>query len=230
MNILIGEDNPITRQVMEAQVLSRGHTVTAVSSAAEVVAHHATSHFDLLLLDFHLDEDAPIIIERMQAHRPLPRIYLLTAESAVRLQPKAEGLPVEAIWTKPLQSHHLDLLAAQPPDATGTEAGQALRELLGPHTERSKKIIDIFTEESPHYLRAMKQAAADQRARDLQATVHKAKAGYGYLGLTRLYKQLDALEERLDKPVLWADIENELDQLEAATRMILRQLTQEPKS
>lgn len=233
MNILIGEDNPVTRQVMEAQVLARGHTVATASTAAEVVAHHTAAHFDVLLLDFHLDEDAPVVLERLRtaSTRALPRVYLLTAESALRMAPKVEGLSVEAVWTKPLRPDHLDQLkpaiANSNPDtpiATG-----ALNELLGNNTGRLKKIIAIFIQETPKYLHAMKQATAGQQAAELQATVHKAKAGYGYLGLTALHRQLDALEEQLDKPVVWNEIEKEVDAIETATHQVLRQLTQESK-
>ncbi|MCU0420135.1 MAG: response regulator [Cyclobacteriaceae bacterium] len=232
MNILIGEDNSVTRQVMEAQVGARGHTVTTASTAAEVVAHHAAIPFDVVLLDFHLDEDAPVVLQRMQAAhtQPWPRIFLLTAESAVRMAPKAEGLPVEAVWTKPLQPDHLDQLN-RPATSSGKTEGaiQSLSELLGNNPERLKKIIDIFVRETPKYLHAMKQAVAARHARALQATVHKAKAGYGYLGLTALHHQLDDLEEKLDKPVAWDDVENEVNQLEVATLGVLRQLTQAPK-
>lgn len=55
-NILIIEDHPVNRFLLNNQLESAGHKVTNAESAQEALSILATTHFDLILLDFNLPD------------------------------------------------------------------------------------------------------------------------------------------------------------------------------
>jgi CheY-like chemotaxis protein len=203
MNVLIAEDNFITQQVLESIVQTKGFSTQVAGSCEEVLTSLTSLSFDLVLLDYHLDEDAPVIIQKIRALNHANKsvsILLMSADSEAALVEKAQSLDVDGILPKPFMPEHLDSWLAdkkKTPVAPTTISLARLENLMGNNQVRINKVIQSFMEETPRNLEEMMRLHHARLLPDLKTLVHKVKAGYSYLGLTELHSKLNTLEHSL---------------------------------
>jgi CheY-like chemotaxis protein len=203
MNVLIAEDNFITQQVLESIVQTKGFSTQVATSCEEVVNALKSITFDLVLLDYHLDEDAPVIIQKIRAlnhDNKSVSILLMSADSEAALVEKAKSLDVDGILPKPFMPEHLDSWLATKklaPAAPTAISLSRLENLMGNNQVRINKVIQSFMDETPRNLEEMKRLHDARLLPELKTLVHKVKAGYSYLGLTDLHHKLNTLEQNL---------------------------------
>lgn len=112
MKVLIAEDEPVSRRILERKLLKWGYEVVACSDGAS--AWEALSKEDapqLVILDWMMPEiDGPEICRRLREHARVPYTYILMLTAKRRKEDVIAGLDSGAddYISKPFDSHELD--------------------------------------------------------------------------------------------------------------------------
>jgi CheY-like chemotaxis protein len=230
-SVLIGEDNLISQQVMEALLEVKCKKVKAVAGYEELREELAKEHYDLLLLDFHLDRDADFIVAQLRAgdsiNKDIP-VIILSAEPEVVVLEKMRGLTISGYLKKPIDSAQLEavLSDATVPIVSGASDVLDLSdlEILLGGPERVQRIIKIFVGEATEYFNQMEYLLVKQDWLQLRALVHRARASYGYIGLDHLNNQLTQWEADLDAKRNQDQYQQILHKIKSETSDVLKKL------
>jgi CheY-like chemotaxis protein len=208
--ILIAEDNFVAQQVLEAMLEGKCHHLIIASNSQEILNALQINSVDLLLLDYHLDRDADVIIPEILSLNPsfsqLP-IYILSAEPEIEVKKKLKSIRFDGCIPKPITIENLDLVLTQVDGANTPSNGEDLpsekidvssleKTLGGPiHV---KRIVSVFVNEAISHLLTMEHLLSQKKWRELKNVIHRARAGYGYIGLNQIVDQLKELELLID--------------------------------
>lgn len=235
-NILIGEDNLVSQQVMEALLETKCKKVTSVAGYAELMNELDKEQYDVLLLDYHLDEDADFMVTQLRNGKSINKnipVFILSAEPEVVVLEKMRGNTIQGYIKKPIDfalleaalNHTLtkesSTLQNHNPDIVDLSK---LEVLLGDSPERVRRIVKIFKTETLDYFIRMEQLLAKQDWQNLRALVHRARASYGYLGLTSLHNQLTLWEVDIDGRRNQSSYRQTIDSIKANTIEVLKKL------
>ena len=119
LNILVAEDTPINRMVVQAMLGKKGHQVTLVDDGLQAVEACANTVFDLILMDVQMPnmggiEAAQTIrqMETAQGRKPMP-IFALTAAIVATEHALCEAAGMNGVMEKPLREAKLDEVIAK---------------------------------------------------------------------------------------------------------------------
>ncbi len=87
LRILIAEDNPVNRRLIERVLTKKGHQIVLANNGAEAVDLFAEDRFDLVLMDVHM-----------------PEMDGLEATRRIRTAPHGESVPILAFTASAMQS------------------------------------------------------------------------------------------------------------------------------
>lgn len=112
LSILIADDNPINRKVMEKMVTRLGHEAALAADGKEVVEMHAQHPYDVVLMDLNMPGlDGVEATRRLrQRNQPQPYIIALTASSEDEDRQKCLQAGMDAFLTKPPKADELKAL------------------------------------------------------------------------------------------------------------------------
>jgi CheY-like chemotaxis protein len=105
-HILICEDDPVFRGLVELALQSRGHQVSCVEDGGEAVRRLAASHFDLLITDILMpDRDGLEVIRTMReggARMPILAVTAGMPDIEGVLQAAARAMGADEVLLKPI--------------------------------------------------------------------------------------------------------------------------------
>jgi PAS domain S-box-containing protein len=218
LRVLVADDVPQNLELLQLLMARRGHTMTAASDGAEVVALAAREQFDLVLMDFQM-----------------PTIDGLSATRLIRAQAEAAGrarVPIIAMTASVLAEHRsasveagMDGFASKPVDwfALSHEIARVLglassqqqadelpaleRQVLNHHaglhrwSGKEDAYMDALARFQDQYhdvaqMLSAQAAAADYRA--LRLLAHKVRGVAANKGLERLADALNVVEGQVD--------------------------------
>jgi CheY-like chemotaxis protein len=231
-HILVGEDNAIAQQVMEALLEDRCSKLSIADSYAQLIELLQRETCDLLLLDYHLDKDANIGVSEIRLVNPKIPIYILSAEPERSLKEKMKGIEVDGFIKKPIDTRELDRIirpfSYQPLAAMSTCEPNLkldnLKELLGNNPDRLLRIVKTFIQDVPVDFLAMEEHIEQRKWAMLKLLVHRVRASYGYLGLQSLHKVMSDWELDIEKEQNTEQYASILNKLKIETIRIIKQL------
>ncbi|MEO6397914.1 MAG: response regulator [Tepidiformaceae bacterium] len=109
MKILLAEDERTISRLISQVLISAGHEVHGVQSAAEAIARLAGGEYNLVLLDLHLaDGDGFQVVDSMEGRfGTYPPIVIMTGERSFALDdPRASR--VAGVLSKPFDLDQLE--------------------------------------------------------------------------------------------------------------------------
>lgn len=234
-SILIGEDNLISQQVMEALLDGKCQKVKAVASYEELMSELNSDRYDLLLLDYHLDQDADFIVARIRQQESRNKnlsIFILSAEPERVVLDRMQGLTISGYIKKPIDPASLDAvlkntssisLEKKSVHKSGIDLSH-LEMLLGNRPDSVKRIVNIFRAEAMDNGHQMRQLLANKDWQSLKSIVHRTRASYGYLGLEDLQEQLKLWETDIEAKQNYDQYERILKRIEVETADVLKKL------
>lgn len=125
LRILIVDDEPTNRQVLEEALTAFGHATTSASDGAQALELLASGRFDAVLLDLHMPQMSGLdVLDRMRAgpgpNRQVPAVCV-TADVLSRRPDDYLDLGFQAFLSKPVQIAKLaaviDRVTASPLEA-----------------------------------------------------------------------------------------------------------------
>jgi two-component system sensor histidine kinase/response regulator len=214
VRVLLVEDNVVNQQVAAGLLRRRGHAVTIAQHGAEALAllHHQS--FDLVLMDLQMPvmgglEATTAIRDREQGSGEHVRIVAMTAHAMTGDRDRCLAAGMDGFLSKPVDPQMLFAVVEQKSaggkPAAGAaasgltaaavfDAGALLTRLCGDR-ELMTDVIDIFLEDCPARLAAIKDAIVRRHAVDLRAEAHALKGIAGNLSALALFDAAQVLEQ-----------------------------------
>lgn len=232
LRILVAEDNEFNAQLMEQQLVRRGHSVRLAENGKHTLTAVLEGDLDLLLLDLHMPEmDGLQVIRAIREHEAtagghLP-VIALTARSRAEDRERCLAAGVDDFLTKPVRMP--ELLAAmervtggnEPPDSADHKLTPAVL-LAACENDAAllQKLCGWFRQRVPGHLTALSAARASGDLGAVREAAHKL-AGMVAVFSTPVGELASTVEDRAAVGELKAASELSA-RLETAVSSILR--------
>jgi CheY-like chemotaxis protein/HPt (histidine-containing phosphotransfer) domain-containing protein len=209
--ILVAEDQPINRLVIERLLGRRGIAAECVGDGREVLARLQQRDYDLIFMDCqmpHLDGyQTTRVIRRREAEGQRVPIVALTGHALEGDRQQCLAAGMDDYLAKPLREAELYAVldrwlppeAAQPRDLLDRSR---FAELRGSFTKREMAdLLRTFTVNMPVLLDQIRSAAASRDAVSLRSAAHRIKGNADAIGAAALASTAAELEQRAaDQP------------------------------
>ncbi|MEZ4458546.1 MAG: response regulator [bacterium] len=216
--ILVAEDNPTNRRVVETMLTRLGYQPTIVQNGQEAVEATRLEVFDLILMDIHMPVmdgiEATRIIRAEKGPADQPRIVALTAGVNSAIRKAAEEAGVDDYITKPFMVESLRNTieasqrlapeageqappAAPPRQRTQTPAGspyEQLKIMYATSPKDFRELIDGHIGSIDLLIRDMDRAIETHQLEALALAAHSAKASVRMFGQNLLGESADSIE------------------------------------
>jgi signal transduction histidine kinase/CheY-like chemotaxis protein len=232
--ILLVEDNVINQRVAVGILERAGHTVTLAEDGKKAVTAFKASRFDLVLMDIQMPElsglEATAAIRAHESvhggHVPIIALtaHAMAGDRARCLEGGADGYVCKPI--KPVELfkeiHAVLSDSATPPVPTESPAPDDEADLLarvGGSQSLLQEVVELFLEDGPRLLNAIREALAAGDAAVVYQTAHTLKGAAGNFGgqdVIALAQRLEARAREGDLPIaatVFATLEVEVDRL-----------------
>ena len=216
MKILIVDDNPTNRKVVEAMVKRSGHEAQLAASGLDAIEQIMDEQFDLVFMDVAMPgmngHDATRAIRAMGGNNSTLPIIALTAQAMPGDEQACLEAGMNAYYAKPVKlaqiQEAIDTWAGSgKPSAVQHQDGRqmiavldlsALDELAdGVGKELMPDMIDGYMADAPKRVEAIQKALDSQHADDLQSQCHALGSASASYGLNALFKCCREVEQQL---------------------------------
>ncbi|HWN43063.1 MAG TPA: response regulator [Thermoanaerobaculia bacterium] len=202
LRILVAEDNPVNRRVVESVLDERGHTPVLAGNGREAVAALEREAFDVVLMDIQMPEmdgfQATAAIRAREAssggHIP---ILAMTAHALQGDRERCLAAGMDGYVAKPIHFDELIELvesSAPPKKRLGPGDGLAAAGLAG-NDSLLKKLTGLFLVDSTRLLAEMRDAIARQDGPALKQAAHHLRGSAGYFTAQRTTELAQHLEQ-----------------------------------
>jgi signal transduction histidine kinase/CheY-like chemotaxis protein/HPt (histidine-containing phosphotransfer) domain-containing protein len=215
LRILVAEDNPVNQKVVHRMLEKMGHIPTIAGNGQDAVAALAAHSFDLVFMDVQMPEMDGLTATKCiresekQTGRHLPIIamtahamkgdkelcleagmdgYIAKPVSGIRIEEAIAGILASVPQQQPLSI----VKVVSKPLVLWNRA-QAL-ERLDSDEELLHEIVQIFLDESPRQLAALKRAVREVNAEQIERTAHGLKGELSYLAMPDVSQRAQELE------------------------------------
>src|ERR1017187_8249889 len=249
LNILLAEDNRVN-QVVATRILEKmGHTITVAQHGSEALSLLAAQSFDLVLMDVQMPQmdglaaTKSIRLHETRTHSHLP-IVAMTAHAMKGDRERCLEAGMDGYVSKPINTKELELAMAKAMGLPSFDLGwtktkahreaqsakpvnldfKQMLERLGGEETLLHEVIDIFVDQAPKHLEALRRAIAQGDAESVERTAHSMKGELGYLGIAEVTHKARELEElgrthNLEQAArVFASLEPEINDIVAAMR------------
>ena len=159
VNVLIVEDDPMARKLMEIFVASSKnyHLVPSLDSAALAELYCMTNPIDLILMDVctALDANGIETAEKLKQNYPQVKIIIITSQPEYSYIAHARKIGVESFWYKEPTAEALLKIMDR------TMAGESIYPDSAPVTRLGAALSDDFTERELEVLRELVSGKTD---------------------------------------------------------------------
>jgi two-component system sensor histidine kinase/response regulator len=228
LQVLLAEDNIVNQRVAVGLLTRRGHVVTVANNGLEALAALMSRRFDLVLMDVQMPVmggfEATADIRRQERERGGHlRIVAMTAHAMNGDRERCLSAGMDGYLSKPVDPAMLYAIVehegasqwgAAPSPASKSapvDRDQAL-ERLGGDEGLFTEVIQLFLEDCPARLAAIKRAVDRGDADQIRVTAHALKGAAGNLSATGLFDAASTLER--------LGMEHRIDAARAAWRQL----------
>jgi signal transduction histidine kinase/DNA-binding NarL/FixJ family response regulator len=221
-HVLVAEDTPLNRELIERMLVSVGCRVTSVENGRDAVSQLCAQHdFALALIDWHMPElDGLEATRRVRAHERehgLPRLPILafTASAFADETERCRAAGMDGVLSKPLtKAQLLSALRRQLLGRASTvEPAPVVRPAGDDRVLRNSQIaelieldaatpggfladlVDGYLKAAPERLSELTEAVRAADAHKLQHLAHRFRGAAANLGVTVMIEPLRELEE-----------------------------------
>jgi signal transduction histidine kinase/CheY-like chemotaxis protein/HPt (histidine-containing phosphotransfer) domain-containing protein len=221
LHILLAEDNRVNQAVASRILAKLGHILVIANNGLEAIEQLKQQAFDLVLMDVQMPEMDGILATKVirehekSTHDHIP-IIAMTAHAMTGDRARCLAAGMDGFVTKPITPEEVDaaILAAlndtskvdrdmgadkhQEKATEGSELPWDLSmtlEQLGGDETLLQEVIDIFLEEAPKHLAALRLAVEQGIAETVETTAHTLKGEFGYLCVPGISQRASQIEQ-----------------------------------
>jgi signal transduction histidine kinase/DNA-binding response OmpR family regulator len=223
VRILLVEDNVVNQQVASGLLTRRGHHVTIVENGREALDRLDRETFDLVLMDLQMPVmgglDATVALRlRERATGQHVRVVAMTAHALNSDRERCLAAGMDGYLSKPIDPLILFTAVEQGGDG-GVQPvvtnplrfdEDALRRRVSGDDQLMTDVIQVFLEDLPVQLAAIRDAVTSRNAVELRAAAHALKGAAANLSVGGLFEAAHVLER--------LGAESRMDAAEAAWR------------
>ncbi|MFU5483909.1 ATP-binding protein [Pseudomonas aeruginosa] len=198
LRVLVAEDNPVNRRLMEEQLQLIGCTASLVENGEQALGCLQREAFDVLLTDLSMPGmDGYVLARHVRAQWPRMPVVAVTANVTLQEQEACEALGIVRMLTKPLS---LTALETALREICGVVVGSDERPEMSRHLgflEASwlgdkalpADVQRAFERASSDSLAAIKQALTEGDDACILRELHSLRGAFGIFGLQALAEQ-----------------------------------------
>ncbi|MEK6289197.1 MAG: PAS domain S-box protein [Acidobacteriota bacterium] len=245
LRILVAEDNIVNQKVALRQLQRLGYAADGVANGLEVLDALERIHYDVVLMDCQMPEmdgyEATRQIRRREGDLRHTTVIAMTANALESDRQKCLAAGMDDYISKPVKQDVLSAMLERwtrglpqpsgPEESDLSESARVidsrviaeLRAIPAPaDSDFFGNLIDLFIEESPKRLAAMRAALGRESATQLAREAHALKGSSANLGATRMTALCELLEEQGrggstgGAPALLSVLEEEFDRVRKA--------------
>jgi two-component system sensor histidine kinase/response regulator len=248
LRILVAEDNRVNQIVITRIIQHLGHSAVVAVNGREALARCASEPFDLVLMDVQMPEmdGFTATAQIREAERYTGSHLLILAVTAHALQGDRErclAAGMDGYITKPITAQQLadairGFFPGEPAAPAESHAHAALPHLaaawdpaltlgrLDGDEALLAEVVEIFLDEAPRQLDALRRAIENDDAAGAAETAHSLKGQLGYFGVAEISSRARRLEDlarsanlsalALEFPEFAADLETLTQTMRAA--------------
>ena len=221
LRILLAEDNRVNQAVASRILAKLGHILVIAGNGLEAIEQLKQQPFDLVLMDVQMPEMDGILATKVirehekSTHDHIP-IIAMTAHAMTGDRARCLAAGMDGFLTKPISPEEVDaaIFAAlkdtsQPDHDAGvdkqrektTEVSElawnlsTTLEQLGGDETLLQEVIEIFLEEAPKHLAALRLAVTQGMAKTVETSAHTLKGELGYLCVPEISQRASQIEE-----------------------------------
>jgi CheY-like chemotaxis protein len=204
LRVLVAEDNQVNQQLVTRLLEKRGHSVVVVGNGREAVAAYERESFDVILMDVQMPEmggfEATAAIQGRGNGHGCPPIIAMTArvmksDHEACLAAGMDGYVAKPLSLKPLYDQIEALVPAyRSPIPAPTFDGNAMLERFGGDGELLGELAQIFLEDCPARLSAIKIGLERRDAVALLEAAHALRGSVANFGAARAVEAAMKLE------------------------------------
>jgi signal transduction histidine kinase/DNA-binding response OmpR family regulator len=225
LRILLAEDNRVNQAVASRILAKLGHTLVIANNGLEAIEQLKQQAIDLVLMDVQMPEmdgilATKVIREQEKSTHDYVPIIAMTAHAMTGDRARCLAAGMDGFVTKPINPEEVDAAiltalhdAFEAGHDTGvdkhvdkhqektTEGNELLWNLsttleqLGGDETLLQEVIDIFLEEAPKHLAALRLAVAQGVAKTVETAAHTLKGELGYLCVPEISQRASQIEE-----------------------------------
>ena len=219
--ILLAEDNRVNQAVASRLLAKLGHTPVVANNGREAIDLLEQERFDLVLMDIQMPEMDGILATKSirerekSTHRHIP-IIAMTAHAMKGDRTRCLAAGMDGYVTKPINLEEVAVAirtalhdTPEGDDDTGVDKrnGKTLErsevlwdmsrtlEQLGGDETLLQEVMEIFLDQAPKHLEALRLAVAQGQAETVETTAHTLKGELGYLGIPEISQRASEIEE-----------------------------------
>ena len=203
LKVLVAEDNVVNQRVAMGVLAKRGHAVTVVNNGRKAVEALARESFDIVLMDVQMPEmdgfeATAAIREHERTAGGHVRIIAMTAHAMAGDSERCLNAGMDGYLSKPLTPHLV--YAAVENELPATSGGPAFErasalERLGGDENLLSDVIQIFIEDCPVRVSAIRAAVNERNAEGIQREAHALKGAAANLSMRGLFEIAETLEQ-----------------------------------
>lgn len=224
LRILLAEDNRVN-QMVATRILERmGHSIVVANNGLEALSLLADQSFDLVLMDVQMPEmDGTVATARIreqerttQRHIPIIAVtaHAMKGDQELCIKAGMDGYVAKPIVARILESVMDSVLSKHgntndpttpirdecrlPEAYVSWDATQALERLNGDEN-LLREVVEIFLQETPKNMKALRQGLSDGNALAVGRIAHSLRGELGYLGFSTMSLKVCELEEMAGK-------------------------------
>jgi two-component system sensor histidine kinase/response regulator len=220
VHILLAEDNRVNQAVASRLLARLGYTLVIANNGHEAIDLLKQQTFDLVLMDVQMPEmDGISATKRIReyeksTHGHIP-IIAMTAHVMKEDRARCLAAGMDGYVTKPINSEQVEAAIRTALDeTTETDKDTSLLqgkgqisvarevrwnisktlEQLGGDEALLQEVLDIFLNEAPKHLAALRLAVAQEIAKTVETSAHTLKKELGYMGLPEISQTAAEIE------------------------------------
>lgn len=214
LRILVAEDNPANRRLLQEQLDLLAHDVVMAESGGRALELFNTQSFDLVLTDLDMPGmDGYALAKALRAQGALQPIWAFTAHAGESERSMCQASGINEVLLKPLSMKQLAHMLAT---LTGQAAvADVLEKAVTP------EVLEAVRDACEMYMHSMHQGLHAGDMAVLQRGLHAIKGSFAMLRAHALVEQTTALERMVEGQAPTTEIAQALEVLASAVKQVL---------
>ena len=197
--ILVAEDHPVNRKLAVRQLDRLGFKADIAENGREAIEAVRRGDYDLVFMDCQMPEidgfEATREIRRLEGESKHTPVIALTANALARDRERCLAAGMDDYLSKPVSEADFDRVLRQwlrtPLDPSTIET---LRNLGDDSDDVLAEVIELYVDDAPLRIAAMRKAFAAGDAEGLASAAHALKSGSVNVGATRVGELCEEIE------------------------------------